>query len=98
MYATRGNNFMDWGFVAPYYKIFTMTHIHILPQNNCHLLRFKSTEVSIAAGNTAVQGCCHGTTASFFRARAQDAYNKVNCIGGQALPCSFACLQLLLLG
>jgi hypothetical protein len=31
VYITRVNNFVDCGFVAPYYKILTLTHIHIIP-------------------------------------------------------------------
>jgi hypothetical protein len=51
VYITRVNNFVDCGFVAPYYKILTLTHIHIVC---CFAwLLCKSAKVSIAAGNTA---------------------------------------------
>jgi hypothetical protein len=33
-YTTIVNNFVDCGFVVPYYKILTYAYIHILPQNS----------------------------------------------------------------
>jgi hypothetical protein len=42
---------MDCGFITPYYKIHS--HTHILPLNRCHWLLCKSANVGTAAGNTA---------------------------------------------
>jgi hypothetical protein len=52
-YTTAVNNFVDCGCVTLYYKILTLTRIHILPQNSCHLPLCKSINVGLAAGNTA---------------------------------------------
>jgi hypothetical protein len=45
-----------------------------------------------------VQGCCHLAAASSSCAKAQDAYNELNCVDGEGSSCSGACLQSLLLG
>jgi hypothetical protein len=50
--TTTVNNFVDCGFVAPYYKILRLTH-YILPQNSPCWLLCKSANVGIAAVNTA---------------------------------------------
>jgi hypothetical protein len=40
-----------------------------------------------------VQGCRRVATASSSCAKAQDAYDNLNCIDGEGSPCSGACLQ-----
>jgi hypothetical protein len=45
-----------------------------------------------------VQGCCHVATASSSCAKAQDAYDELNCVDNEGSPCSGACLQTLVLG
>jgi hypothetical protein len=44
-----------------------------------------------------VQGCRRVATAISSCAKAEDAYDKFNCVDGEGSSCSGACLQSLLL-
>lgn len=55
-------------------------------------------QVPLGQGWSDVQGRCRVATANSSYAKAQDAYDELNCVNGQESLCRGSCLQLHLVG